>query len=65
MSEQALNFKMLDTFGNNQRLSAFYDFEVNESTAYGSDEQWTGIFYNSPCLYYRFSQMFCFRGYWC
>lgn len=51
MSEQALNFKMLDTFGNNQRLSAFYDFEVNESTAYGSDEQWTGIFYNSPYAY--------------
>jgi len=47
MSEQGLYFKMVDLFGNNQRLSAFYEFGVNEAGSEGSDESWSGFFYNS------------------
>lgn len=47
MSDQALYAKLIQGFGNNEKLAAFYDFDKNTTGVYGASTDYTGVFFNS------------------
>ncbi len=47
MSEKALYAKLIEGFGDNNKLAAFYDFDKNNTGVSGPANDVTGFFYNS------------------
>ena len=47
MSDQALYTKLIEGFGKNEKLAAFYDFDKNTTGVYGASTDYTGVFFNS------------------
>ena len=53
MSTQGLNFQIRENFGDNRRISAFFDFTGVSfpSSSEGAGTSWTGVISNSSIAY--------------